>query len=965
MDNHTIKVQGAREHNLKNVTIEIPKDKLVVFTGISGSGKSSMAFDTIYAEGQRRYVESLSSYARQFLGVLGKPDVDFIEGLSPSISIDQKSVSHNRRSTVGTITEIYDYFRLLYARAGHPFCPSCGKEIAKLSVEEMTVKIVDMLVTYARSHKQEQCVIRITSPVVRNRKGEFSGLLDNIRAKGYDNLIVDGKPVSLESDILLIKTNKHSIDVIIDSFKSTYNQLKDDVFTANLRSRIFNAVEQAVSLSDGLVYVYTSDTDKHLFSEKFSCPDCNIALPELEPRMFSFNSPLGACEGCKGLGTVTRINPELIINKKLTIHEGGIVPHAKITSQDTWYGRLFQAFMADMDIKPNIPLGELSDEQMNALLHGTDKVYSVHGQNRHGRDTVIYEKFRGIIPELERRYAETSSDYVRRETERYMTENTCEVCNGCRLKEEVLHVKINGKNIFEACDMAINHTAEFVDQLSGYMTDYEKEITRSITAEITVRLNFLMNVGLSYLTLNRSARTLSGGESQRIRLASQIGSGLSGVIYVLDEPSIGLHPRDVKSLVDSLKNLRDIGNTIIVVEHDPETIVNADYIVDFGEYAGTFGGKVTYQGTYKDFKKAQTVTSDYLFGRKHIEKREPEYVSNGSIRLKGARQYNLKNVDISIPLSHLIGVTGVSGSGKSTLIVETLYKALQYYIHGRYEGVMGEFDAIDGYQYIDKVYLVDQSPIGRTPRSNPATYVGAFDIIRDIFAQTPDAKMRGYKKGRFSFNVKGGRCEKCSGAGSIKVEMQFLPDVYVTCDVCEGKRYNSETLEVKYKGKTIYDVLEMTIDDAVDFFGTYKILKKRLKALQDIGLGYLELGRPAPTLSGGEAQRVKLADELAKTEVGRTLYILDEPTTGLHLYDINKLLQALYKLVEKGNTVIVIEHNLDVIKNMDYVIDLGPDGGEGGGRILFQGKPSDIFGTQGSATAEFLNPRDFKSTKAS
>ncbi len=948
------KVQGAREHNLKNVNLEFPKDKLVVFTGISGSGKSSMAFDTIYAEGQRRYVESLSSYARQFLGVLGKPDVDFIEGLSPAISIDQKSVSHNRRSTVGTTTEIYDYFRLLFARAGHPFCPNCGREITKLSIEEITTKIVDLIVTYAKGQKLEPFDIKITSPVVRNRKGEFGGLFDNLRAKGYTDVIVDNKEMSLDDDISLIKTNAHTIDAVIDTLKISHSQIKDDVFLGNVRSRIFNAVEQAVSLSDGLVYLSTSKEDKHLFSENFSCPNCNIALPEIEPRMFSFNSPSGACDTCKGLGTVTRINPDLLLTKNLTINEGGVNPFKNVLVRDTWFGRLFKAFIDDVGIKQTKPLSEMTKKQEDALLNGMEKTFEVHGTNRQGRDTVIYERWKGVIPELERRYQESNSDYVRREIEKFMTEKECETCAGKRLREEVLNIKIADQNIFDVCDMPIVETLDFMKQVRSQFSQYEKEITKAVVSEINIRLNFLVNVGLGYLTLNRSSRTLSGGESQRIRLASQIGSGLSGVMYVLDEPSIGLHPRDVKALVDSLKNLRDIGNTIIVVEHDPETIVNADYIVDFGKKAGKYGGKVVYQGSYKDFEAADTLTSDYLFGRKDIKQRSSVYVSGGAITLQGAKQFNLKNVDVKIPLGHLVGVTGVSGSGKSTLIVETLYKGLKYYLDGRYDGIMGKFSSIDGYQYLDKVYLVNQSPIGRTPRSNPATYIGAFDLIRDIFAQTPDAKLRGYKKGRFSFNVKGGRCEKCAGAGSIKVEMQFLPDVFVTCDVCDGKRYNSETLEVKYKGKSIYDVLSMTIEDAVDFFGSHSILHKRLQALQDIGLAYLELGRPAPTLSGGEAQRVKLANELAKKEAGRTLYILDEPTTGLHLYDIDKLLKALYKLVEAGNTVVIIEHNLDVIKNMDYIVDLGPDGGDGGGQVLFQGRPDDIFSVKNSSTAQFL-----------
>lgn len=948
-------VKGAKEHNLKNVNVSIPKDKFVVFTGISGSGKSSMAFDTIYSEGQRKYVESLSSYARQFLGVLKKPDADMIEGLSPAISIDQKSVSHNRRSTVGTTTEIYDYLRLLFAKVGHPFCPNGHGEISRLSVDEITTKMLDFIKTYSRENKTKPFTIDIASPIVREKKGEFKGLFDNLRAKGYENIIVDDRKVTVDEDLGLIKTNKHSISAIIDSLTMSAKQMKNDVFVSNLRSRLFTAIEQAVNLSDGLVYLHTSIEDKHLFSEKFSCPVCNISLPEIEPRMFSFNSPIGACETCKGLGTVIRINPDRVLNERLTINEGGIEPYGKVFKNDTWFSRLFKVFLDDNNIDSNVPIGTFSKDQKEILLNGSNKIYEVSGTNRHGKDTTINESYPGLISELERKHSETDSDYVRREVEKYMNEKVCESCEGKRLNDEVLNIKIQDKSIFDVCDMSIHDSKEFIETAEKKLSQYEKDISELILQEVKSRLSFLLNVGLGYLTLNRASRTLSGGESQRIRLASQIGSGLSGVIYVLDEPSIGLHPRDVTSLVTSLKNLQKVGNTIIVVEHDPETIVNADHIVDFGEKAGTHGGKVVYEGSYKDFEGASTITSDYLFGRKKIEKkRESQAASAGKVTIKGCKQFNLKNVTASFPLGKLIGVTGVSGSGKSTLVVETLYKAMQYYLNGKYEGIMGEFSHLDGYQYLDNVYLVDQSPIGRTPRSNPATYVKAFDYIRDIFAKTPDSKLKGYKKSRFSFNVKGGRCEKCAGAGSIKVEMQFLPDVYVTCDVCEGHRYNSETLDVKYKGKTIYDVLSMTIEEAYDFFGSYSHLTRKLQALKNIGLDYLELGRPAPTLSGGEAQRVKLADELSRRTSGRIMYILDEPTTGLHLYDINKLLQALYKLVEQGNTVVVIEHNLDVIKNCDYVIDLGPEGGEKGGQILYEGTPEELAKSGKSHTGEYL-----------
>ncbi|KXK11875.1 MAG: UvrABC system protein A [Microgenomates bacterium OLB23] len=951
--NDSIKIQGAREHNLKNVSLEIPKNSMVVFTGVSGSGKSSMAFDTIYAEGQRRYVESLSSYARQFLGILGKPDADYIEGLSPAISIDQKSVSHNRRSTVGTTTEIYDYLRLLYARVGHPFCPQCGHEITKLTTDEMVTKILSQVIAYAAAHKTRPFRAYITSPVVRERKGEFAGLFDNLRAKGYEKAIVDNREVSLDDDIGLIKTNKHSIDAIIDSFAGTYKQVTDDIFQSSMRSRLFNSVEQAANLSNGLVYLRIED-ETHLFSENYSCPNCNIALPEIEPRMFSFNSPQGACEHCKGLGTVIKINPRVVFNDNLTIGEGGILPYKNILDKETWFSRLLSTFFEAHEISTTTPIGELSQEKKDAILYGSETTFAVHGTNRQGRPTTIYERFQGVVHDLQQKHSESESDFVRREIEKFMNEEQCEVCKGQRLREEVLHIKIQGKNIVELCDMPITMAQEFLAESVGSMNAYEKEISRVIYQEIKDRLQFLINVGLSYLTLSRGSRTLSGGESQRIRLASQIGSGLSGVIYVLDEPSIGLHPRDVSALVTSLKRLKDLGNTIIVVEHDTETILNADHIVDFGPKAGKFGGNIVFQGTLDEFKNSGTLTSQYLFREKELEKKKVPTHTYGSLVLKKASQYNLKNVDVTIPLSKLVGITGVSGSGKSTLIIETLYKALQYNIEGKYDGVLGAHDMLDGYQYIDKVYLVDQSPIGRTPRSNPATYIGAFDHIRDIFAQSSDAKMKGYSKGRFSFNVKGGRCEKCAGGGSIKVEMQFLPDMYVTCDVCGGKRYNSETLDVHFKDKSIYDVLSMTVDEALTFFAAHRQLVHKLQSLKDIGLSYVELGRPAPTLSGGEAQRVKLAHELTKRDTGRTLYILDEPTTGLHMYDINKLLQALYLLVKKGNTVIVIEHNLDVIANMDYIIDLGPEGGNKGGSIVATGTPEEIMSVKNSYTGQYL-----------
>lgn len=951
-------VKGAREHNLKNVRLEIPKNKLVVFTGVSGSGKSSMAFDTIYAEGQRRYVESLSSYARQFLGLMGKPDVDSIEGLSPSISIDQKSVSHNPRSTVGTITEIYDYLRLLFARVGHPFCPNCGTEIAKLSVDEITDNALTLMKHKITSSKIKPHLFQIISPVVRNRKGEFSDLFDNLRAKGYEKIVVDGGEHSLEKDLLLIKTNKHTIEVIIDTISLAYKDLKNDVFVANTRSRLFGAIEQSLNLSDGLVIIIEADSStRQLYSEKFSCPTCGFSLPEIEPRMFSFNSPLGACEKCKGLGFLSKINPDRVINKNLSIDEGGILPYSKVFFKITWFSRLLKTFLNDEAISSKKPLSEITKDKLKLLLFGNKKLYQVEGKNRFGQDTSIYETFEGIIPELEKRYYESESDFTMYEIGRYMEDQTCDVCIGKRLRRDVLGIKINDLNIFEMGELSILDLFDFIGATKKKFSPYESEISNEIVKEIRARLKFLDDVGLTYLTLNRSSATLSGGEAQRIRLASQIGSGLTGVLYVLDEPSIGLHSKDVAALIKSLENLRDIGNSLIVVEHDPETIEKADYIVDFGPLAGKKGGNVIFSGTYSELKKnKESLTGAWLFGERKNGRKKTHIASNTDTYLSiyGAHQFNLKHITAQFPLGRLICVTGVSGSGKSTLVVETLYKALVYNIEGRNPGTIGAYDKFDGYQYLDKVYLVDQSPIGRTPRSNPATYVGLFDHIRDIFAETPDSKVRGYKKGRFSFNVKGGRCEKCIGAGTLKIEMQFLPDVYVKCDVCNGMRYNSETLEVKFKGKNIYDVLNMTVDEAADFFKSHHMIYTRLTTLQEVGLGYIELGQPAPTLSGGEAQRVKLAHELSKKETGRTLYILDEPTTGLHLYDIEKLLHALYKLVEKGNTVVIIEHNMDVIMNCDYIIDIGPEGGANGGKIMYQGAIDGIMSVTNSHTGYYL-----------
>lgn len=967
MDNF-IKIKGARQHNLQNINLNIPKNKFVVITGVSGSGKSSLAFDTIYAEGQRRYVESLSAYARQFLGVMDKPDVDLIEGLSPSISIDQKTTSHNPRSTVGTITEIYDYLRLLFARIGHPHCPNCGREISKLSLDEIVQKIITLLQEKLQGDKLKIQQFKIYSPIVRQKKGEFKDLFANVKSKGFSEVKIDGRVFNLNDEINLIKTNRHTIEVLIDTISFSFKDYKNDLFRANLKSRLTNDVEQATNLSDGLVIF-----NGNLFSEKFSCPNCNLSLPELEPRTFSFNSPLGACETCKGLGTLYKVDPERILSSNLSINEGGIVPFSKFFFAETWYVRLIKQVATEANIDLNKPLSELNKDQLKILLHGTDKVYRVEGTNRFGKNTAIFEKFSGIVGELERRYFENTGEFTSFEIQKYMKEEMCSVCKGKKLKPEVLSVTIDNKNIAQVTDMS-------VEQLIGYYTpllsrqksaeaakdkkitnlklnDYEQQVSASIFKEIITRLTFLQNVGLAYLTIGRKARTLSGGELQRIRLASQIGSGLTGVLYVLDEPSIGLHAKDVSALIKTLLNLKSLGNTILVVEHDKETILSAEYLVELGPYAGKHGGKVIFSGLLnKLIASPKSLTGQYLAGKKTIRVESALLNKNkGELILHGAAEYNLKKIKARFPLGNMIAVTGVSGSGKSTMIVETLYPALKYYLDGYFQDKIGKFDRLEGQQYLDRVYLVDQSPIGRTPRSNPATYVGFFDEIREIFSQTTDAKIKGFKKGRFSFNLKGGRCEKCQGAGVVKIEMQFLPDVYVTCDVCNGHRYNTETLEVKFKGKTIYEILRMTIEEATNFFSNHPKIRQKLFFLKNVGLGYLELGQPATTLSGGEAQRIKLAFELSKKETGNTMYILDEPTTGLHFYDTEILLQTLRELVNRGNTVLIIEHNLEVIKNCQYVIDLGPEGGDRGGQIVYQGDLGGILKEKRSYTGQYLS----------
>jgi len=953
-----IKIRGARQHNLKNINLDIPKNKLVVITGVSGSGKSSLAFDTIYAEGQRRYVESLSAYARQFLGVMDKPDVDVIEGLSPAISIDQKSTTHNPRSTVGTITEIYDYLRLLFAKVGHPHCSNCGLEIRKLSLDEIVDRVLNKINEVITHDKIKTHQFIIYSPVVRDQKGEFKDLFDNLLSKGFTEVRVDGRIFFLRNEINILKNNRHKIDVLVSRFSLNYKNFYDPIFFSNLKSLISKNVEQSLNLSLGLVILFVESLKKDfLYSEKFSCPKCNISLSEIEPRLFSFNSPIGACEKCHGIGSIYVFDENLILNKNLSINEGGILPYNKFFFQDTWYIRLLKEVCLKEGINLDTPIGKLSKEAIKKILYGTgDKIYRVEGNNRFGKPTIIFEKFDGIIADLERKYFDNQSDYTG-EINKYLREKICPKCKGARLKPEVLSITIDGLNIAQISGFSVNKMLDyFNDSWFSKRNQYEIQIALPIVKEIRNRLLFLKNVGLGYLSIDRSAKTLSGGETQRIRLASQIGTGLTGVLYVLDEPSIGLHPKDTQALINTLKQLRDLGNSILVVEHDKETIEAADYIIELGPKAGKEGGHVTFFGPLSSIlKSSQSITGKYLSGRKKIISFNKKINNNfGFLRIKGVKHNNLKNIDVSIPLGNLVAVTGVSGSGKSSLIVETLYPALKYYLSGYFTEKIGDFERLEGFENLSRVYLVDQSPIGRTPRSNPATYVGFFDEIRDLFSQTIEAKAMGFKKGRFSFNVKGGRCEKCQGAGVIKIEMQFMADVYVTCDVCSGRRYNQETLSVKYKGKSIDEVLKMTVYEALSFFANHPKIFNKLKVLDKIGLGYIELGQPAPTFSGGEAQRIKIAKELSQKNTGHTLYILDEPTTGLHFYDIEKLLFSLNQLVEEGNTVVIIEHNLDVIKNCSYIIDLGPDGGDNGGYVVYQGEIEKIVDIKNSYTGKFL-----------
>lgn len=968
--NESIKIRGARQHNLKNIDMDIPKNKLVVLTGVSGSGKSSLAFDTIYAEGQRRYVESLSSYARQFLGIMEKPDVDSIEGLSPAISIDQKTTSHNPRSTVGTVTEIYDYLRLLFARIGHPHCPICGREISHQTLDQIVEQSLALIETTAKENKKGWFLV--LSPMVQERKGEFSQLFENLKSKGYRQVRIDGFVRDLSEDLVLIKTNKHTIEAVIDRVATTSETFRGSSARSELKNRLADSIQQALNLSEGNVVLaqvldkeFTMPTapkkfKDHLFSELFACPVDNISLPEIEPRTFSFNAPQGACPTCAGLGKILKAEPDLIFSPELTITEGGILPFANMFEHESWYGRTILRVCEVNRINPRVPIKDLTEDQRKILLNGTGaQEYQVYGTNRFGKETFIWQRWEGIINNLERRYAETESDWAREEIKKYMRERLCPECKGARLKKEALSITIDSKSIAEVTAFSITGMVEWIDKLNGLINDREKEIANLIIKEVQGRLRFLLNVGLEYLTLNRVAGSLSGGEAQRIRLASQIGSGLTGVLYVLDEPTIGLHPRDDYKLIDTLKKLRDLGNTVVVVEHDATMMNESDWIADFGPGAGKHGGEVVATGTPNQIKSnPKSITGQYLSGKKRIQlfKNSASQlpVKTDNLVVIGADMFNLKNIDVDFPLGKLVAITGVSGSGKSTLLVETLYPALQKELNPLYRGEAGGYKRIEGIENIDKAILIDQSPIGRTPRSNPATYTGLFDPIRDVFATTRDSKTAGYKKGRFSFNVRGGRCEACEGQGQIKIEMQFMSDIWVTCDVCHGKRYNVQTLEVSYRGKNIAEVLDMTVDEAKDFFHAHPQIEQKLETLSLVGLGYIALGQPATTLSGGEAQRVKLATELSRRATGKTVYILDEPTTGLHFADVENLLKVLKLLVARGNSVFIIEHNLDVIKNSDYIIDLGPEGGDGGGKIVAKGSPKDISQNKSSYTGQYL-----------
>jgi excinuclease ABC subunit A len=950
-----ISIRGARQHNLKNVSLDIPRDKLVVITGVSGSGKSSLAFDTVYAEGQRRYVESLSAYARQFLGQMDKPDVDYIEGLSPAVSIDQKSTSRNPRSTVATVTEIYDYLRLLYARVGIPHCPQCGKRIAQQSAEQMVDAVLAL---------PEGTRLQVLAPVVRGRKGEYRKEIEDIRKQGFVRIRVDGEMHEVTDDLQLDRYKQHTLEVVVDRL----------VRREGIETRLAESIESALKLSGGILTVIAelearesrdrgeegsatphsalrTPHSELTFSEHFACVDCGISLDEIAPRNFSFNSPYGACPDCHGLGTHTEFDPDLVLDPDKSMSGGGVIPFASTTSD--YVNQILRSVARSSGNDENAPLGQWSEKGREVLLHGSPTPIHVTYTNHHGRRRSYNAQFEGVIGMLQRRHSETGSQMIREDLERYMSTRPCKACGGARLKPESLAVTVGERNVSEVTRFSVGKALAFLDGI--HLTEREQTIGRQILKEIRTRLGFLKDVGLDYLTLDRAAATLAGGEAQRIRLATQIGSGLMGVLYILDEPSIGLHQRDNRRLIETLVRLRDLGNTILVVEHDEETIAAADWVIDIGPGAGELGGHVVAAGTpHEVSQNPESVTGMFLAGLARIEIPGERRKPNGKcLELRGARAHNLKNVDAQIPLGCFVAITGVSGSGKSTLLQETLYPSLVHKLHGT-RSVWGPHDALLGAEHIDKVIDIDQSPIGRTPRSNPATYTGVFDLIRDLFAATPEAKVRGYKPGRFSFNVKGGRCESCKGDGIIKIEMHFLPDVYVPCEVCKGKRYNRETLEVRYRGKSISEVLDMTVAEACALFENIPPISRKLSTVRDVGLDYIRLGQPATTLSGGEAQRVKLAAELSKRSTGRTLYILDEPTTGLHFRDIQKLLEVLVRLVRTGNTVVVIEHNLDVIKTADWVIDMGPEGGDAGGRVVAVGTPEEVAQVEGSHTGQYL-----------
>ncbi len=939
-----IQVRGAREHNLKNIDVDIPRDRLVVITGVSGSGKSSLAFDTIYAEGQRRYVESLSAYARQFLGRMEKPDVDYIEGLSPAISIDQKGPGRNPRSTVGTVTEIYDYLRLLFARVGHPHCPKCGQEIAQQTVQQ----IVDSLLALPRDTR-----LMIMSPIVKDRKGEHLSVFDDLRKAGYVRVRVDGSIRDLSEDFVLDKYKMHTIEAVIDRVV-----IEGD----GQEGRLADSVETALKLGGGVVLVQIVDGEEMLFSEHFACVRCGISLGEIEPRTFSFNSPHGACPVCTGLGVKLEVDPELVVpNKSLSIAEGAIQPWARSGSMSPWYSSTLESVANKYGFSVNRPVSQLTAEQMNLVLYGNSgRMVTMRHETQLGRIYEYESRFEGVIPNLERRFRETESEYIRAEIERYMNSHPCPACNGKRLKPESLAVTVADRNIAQVSSMSVEQAMAWLERLGGdgrqsALSQREQVIASQVLKEIRSRLTFLRDVGLDYLTIDRASSTLSGGEAQRIRLATQIGSGLMGVLYICDEPTVGLHPADDYRLIQTLQKLRDLGNTILVVEHDEAMMRAADHIIDMGPGAGERGGKVVVGGTLNDVMGCpESITGAYLSGRRSIP--TPSHRRRGSgkdIVIRGARQNNLKDIDVRIPLGMLVCTTGVSGSGKSTLIADILYRKVAQILYRSRERP-GDCDAIEGLEHIDKVVEIDQSPIGRTPRSNPATYTGTFTPIRELFATAPEARARGYRPGRFSFNVKGGRCEACGGEGYIQIEMQFLPDVTVPCEVCKGKRYNREALEIKFKGKNIAEVLGMSVDEALEFFASFPKIKNKLETLRDVGLGYIKLGQPATTLSGGEAQRVKLSAELSRRSTGRTLYILDEPTTGLSFEDAAALLNVLHRLVDGGNTVVLIEHNLDMIKNADYIIDLGPGAGDRGGYVIATGRPEDIAEVESSYTGQYL-----------